>query len=49
VDIPLMLLRRFMNRQVKDVFELQAGTALEQTPPLLTFKVEEERINERGW
>jgi hypothetical protein len=23
--------------------------ALEQTPPLLTFKVEEERINERGW
>ena len=49
VDIPLMLLRRFMNKQVKDVFEHQAGTALEQTPPLLTFKVEEERIHERGW
>jgi ferredoxin len=49
VDIPLMLLRRFMNKQIKDVFELQAGKALDQTPPLLTFKVEEERINERGW
>ncbi|NLY41900.1 MAG: 4Fe-4S dicluster domain-containing protein [Desulfovibrionales bacterium] len=49
VDIPLMLLRRFMNKQVQDVFEHQAGTDLEQTPPLLTFKVEEERINERGW
>ncbi|GAB1409912.1 hypothetical protein MASR1M90_10660 [Desulfovibrionales bacterium] len=49
VDIPLMLLRRFMNKQTQDVFEHQAGTALEQTPPLLTFKVEEERINERGW
>ncbi len=49
VDIPLMLLRRYMNKQVKDVFEHQAGTALEQTPPLFTFKVEEERIHERGW
>ena len=49
VDIPLMLLRRYMNKQVKDVFEHQAGTVLDQTPPLLTFKVEEERINERGW
>ena len=49
VDIPLMLLRRWMNKQVKDVFEHQAGTVLDQTPPLLTFKVEEERINERGW
>lgn len=49
VDIPLMLMRRYMNKQVSDVFEHEAGTALDQTPPLLTFKVEEERINERGW
>lgn len=49
VDIPLMLMRRYMNKQVRDVFEHEAGTALDQTPPLLTFKVEEERINERGW
>lgn len=49
VDIPLMLLRRSMNRHVLDVFEHQAGTVLDQTPPLFTFKVEEERIHERGW
>lgn len=49
VDIPLLLLRRYMNKQVQDVFEHRAGTALEQTPPLLTFKVEEEGIKERGW
>ena len=49
VDIPLMLLRRYMNKQVRDVFQHEAGKALDQTPPLLTFKVEEERINERGW
>jgi hypothetical protein len=44
-----MLLRRYMNKQVRDVFQHEAGKALDQTPPLLTFKVEEERINERGW
>lgn len=49
VDIPLMLLRRYMNTQVREVFGHEAGVALAQTPPLLTFKVEEERINERGW
>jgi ferredoxin len=49
VDIPLMLLRRSMNKQVLDVFEHEAGTVLDQTPPLFTFKVEEERIHERGW
>lgn len=49
VDIPLMFLRRYMNNQVKEVFGHEAGVASEQTPPLLTFKVEEERIKERGW
>lgn len=49
VDIPLMLLRRHMNKQVKEVFEHEAGTTLDQTPPLFTFKVEEDRIHERDW
>jgi coenzyme F420-reducing hydrogenase beta subunit len=49
VDIPLMLLRRYMNRQVREVFGHQAGTSLDKTPPLLTFQVEEARIKERGW
>ncbi len=49
VDIPLMLLRRHMNKQIREVFAHEAGTSLEQIPPLLTFQVEEERIKERGW
>lgn len=49
VDIPLMLLRRHMNKQIREVFAHEAGTALEQIPPLLTFQVEEERIKERDW
>lgn len=49
VDIPLMLLRRYMNKQVREVFGHQAGIALDKTPPLLTFQVEEARIKERDW
>ena len=49
VDIPLLLLRRFMNRQMEELFDYQAGVVPGQTPPLLTFQVEEARINERGW
>ncbi len=49
VDIPLLLLRRSMNRVTEELFDYQAGTTPGQTPPLLTFQVEEARINERGW
>ncbi len=49
VDIPLMLLRRYMNKQVHEVFGHEAGTTLDRTPPLLTFQVEEPRIKERDW
>ncbi len=49
VDIPLMLLRRYMNKQVHEVFGYEAGTTLDRTPPLLTFQVEEPRIKERDW
>lgn len=47
MGIPLMYLRRAMNSVVKEVFEHEAGMKPEQTPPLLTFKVEEESIKER--
>jgi ferredoxin len=49
VDIPLLLLRRHMNRVTQDLFAYEAGTIVGQTPPLLTFQVEEAGINERGW
>ncbi len=49
LGIPLMLMRRAMNDVVKELFDYASGTDLNATPPLLTYKVEEETINERGW
>ncbi|MFV0423726.1 4Fe-4S dicluster domain-containing protein [Oleidesulfovibrio sp.] len=49
LDIPIMLLRRSMNESVKELFDYSSGTDKDATPPLLTYKVEEETINERGW
>jgi ferredoxin len=47
MDIPLMLLRRKMNKEVREVFNYDAGLDPHGTPPLLTFKVEEDNIPER--
>jgi Na+-translocating ferredoxin:NAD+ oxidoreductase RnfC subunit len=49
VGIPLLLLKRKINKEIKELFDYQAGTKIDATPPLLAFKVEEENINERGW
>ena len=49
VDIPLLLLKRKLGKEIKDLFDYSAGTELEIKPPLLAFKVEEDNINERGW
>jgi len=49
MGIPLMLLRRKMNNEVRDVFTYEAGLDPHGTPPLLTFKVEEDNIPEREW
>jgi len=49
VNLPLMLLRRTMGEAVRNVFDYTTGTDPEVVPPLMTFKVEEENINERGW
>jgi len=49
LDIPLMLLRRSMNGVVRELFAYESGTDPDATPPLLTYQVEEETINERGW
>jgi len=49
VGIPLLLLKRKLNKEVKELFDYQAGTKIDAVPPLLAFKVEEENINERGW
>jgi len=47
MGIPLMLLRRKMNKEVREVFNYDAGLDPHGTPPLLTFKVEEDNIPER--
>lgn len=49
VSIPLLLLRRKMNKEINELFDYKAGTRIDAKPPLLSFKVEEENINERGW
>jgi len=49
MDIPLMLLRRQMNKGVREVFGYEAGLDPQGKPPLLTFNVEEDNIPEREW
>ncbi|WP_029893262.1 4Fe-4S dicluster domain-containing protein [Desulfohalovibrio reitneri] len=49
VGIPLLLLKRKLNKEVEELFDYRAGTKVEATPPLMAFQVEEENINERGW
>ena len=49
MDIPILTLKRKMNREIKEMFDFEAGTDPEATPPLFTFQVEEAKINERGW
>ncbi|WP_243358582.1 4Fe-4S dicluster domain-containing protein [Fundidesulfovibrio terrae] len=49
VDIPLLLLKRKLGKEIQELFDYRAGTEPEVKPPLLAFKVEEDNINERGW
>ncbi|CCH49097.1 4Fe-4S dicluster domain-containing protein [Pseudodesulfovibrio piezophilus] len=49
VGIPLLLLKRKLNKEINTLFDYKAGTIIEATPPLQAFKVEEDNINERGW
>ena len=41
VDIPLSLLNRKLEKEVKELFDFQAGLNPEEQPPLATFKKEE--------
>jgi ferredoxin len=48
VGIPLLLLKRKMNKEIHEVFDYRAGTRIDAVPPLQTFRQEEENIKERG-
>jgi formate dehydrogenase (coenzyme F420) beta subunit len=49
VDIPILALKRKLNKEMKELFHYEAGVDPKAIPPLLSFQVEEENINERGW
>jgi len=48
MGIPILLLKRKMNKELKDVFGYEAGLSLEAVPPLHTFLMEEDKIKDRG-
>ena len=48
MGIPILLLKRMMNRELKELFNYQAGVSLDAVPPLYTFLMEEDRIKDRG-
>lgn len=48
MGIPILLLKRMMNRELKELFHYQAGVSLDAVPPLHTFLMEEDRIKDRG-
>ncbi|MGD9608322.1 MAG: 4Fe-4S dicluster domain-containing protein [Desulfovibrionaceae bacterium] len=49
MDIPILALKKHLNRTIHDLFDYQAGVDPQAIPPLLQFKVEEDNIKERGW
>jgi formate dehydrogenase (coenzyme F420) beta subunit len=49
MDIPVLALKKHLNRTIHDLFDYQAGVDPQAIPPLLQFKPEEDNIKERGW
>lgn len=48
MGIPILLLKRKMNHELKEIFNYEAGVNLEGIPPLHTFLMEEDKIKDRG-
>ena len=49
MDIPIQRIRRKINKEIKELFDYEAGISVDDTPPLHTFKVEEPSIKEKEW
>ncbi len=49
VDIPVLMFKQKMNKEIRDIFQYEAGVDPDVTPPLLSFKMEEENITEKEW
>jgi ferredoxin len=46
MDIPILLFKSKLNKEILDLFDYEAGLDEKATPPLYTFKVEEDKIEE---
>ena len=49
MGIPVFTFKRQLNRELQELFGYQAGTDPTAVPPLMTFRVDEENIKDRGW
>jgi formate dehydrogenase subunit beta len=49
VGLPIMTMKLALNRQIKTLFDYEAGRDPESTPPLFQFRETEEHIKERKW
>jgi len=49
VGLPIMTMKLALNRQIKTLFDYEAGIDPEKTPPLFQFRETEEHIKERKW
>ena len=49
MDIPILSLRKRLNREIKELFDYTSGLDPEARPPLMTFEPEEANIKEREW
>lgn len=49
VDIPILALKRKLNKEIWELFHHTPGIDSTAAAPLLSFQVEEKNINERGW
>jgi len=47
MGLPILLMRRKMNKEIKELFGYEAGIDPTATPPLQTFSIEEDKIWER--
>jgi ferredoxin len=47
MGLPILLMRRKLNREIKELFGYEAGIDPTAVPPLATFAIEEEKIVER--
>jgi len=49
MDIPVLMFKKKLSSAVKELFNYESGVDPAAIPPLFTFQIDEETINERGW